>query len=328
MRLKIYLILILLISGCSSNTPPQISPIKIALDPWVGSAHAFIAKELGYFKKNNVEVELVLTRNMGESREIFLNEEVDGLFDVFTDVINLNAIRKHAQVVFITDYSTSVDVIIGRSDFDFIGQRKTGKTISFDGVNSFSHLFVLKALEKSGVDERDFHFLNIPAADVLTALENGKIDAGHTWEPETSRALKKGYKIIFESGELPGLISDVLAFDSKIIRTRPNDIKAIIKSLLQAKKYIFSNNEKALRIMSKATNMTVEEMKLGLEGIHPLNLMENIEAMKNSSSPESLYGSGKIIGDFLLQRGQLTRLPDFDAIINPAVINDLGKVAQ
>ena len=46
-------------------------------------------------------------------------------------------------------------------------------------------------------------------------------------------AQEKGYKVLaYSSGILPAVIVDVLAFNSEIVRERPDDVKSIIKSLL------------------------------------------------------------------------------------------------
>jgi NitT/TauT family transport system substrate-binding protein len=50
---------ILALTGCESK-PAQKEPIKISINVWPGYAHAYIAQEKGFFKKNNVEVELIL----------------------------------------------------------------------------------------------------------------------------------------------------------------------------------------------------------------------------------------------------------------------------
>ena len=95
-------------------------------------------------------------------------------------------------------------------------------------------MFVLKALELSGLKEGDVEFVNVPAQNVTRALEHGDIESGHSYQPYTTEALKKGYKTLFTAGTVPGLITDVLVFRSSIVEQRPKDIEAIIKSIVEA----------------------------------------------------------------------------------------------
>ncbi|NQU83613.1 MAG: ABC transporter substrate-binding protein [Parcubacteria group bacterium] len=296
-------------------------PIKIAINLWPGYAHAFIAQEKGFFKKNGVDVELVFVEEYSDSQKLFLNGEVDGIFEVFADSIFHDAEGIPISVVYISDFSDTADVIVGRPEINGLAELK-GKTIGIEGINSFSHMLAFQSLLAVGVEEKDMLFKVVPAHKVLSSLEAGEIVAGHTWEPTKSEALKKGYKVLSKAGDLPGLITDVLAFDSSIVKNRPNEIQAIIKSLLEARDFVFSNNEEAIRIMSKAEGIGEDEMRLGISGLKLLNLDENISAMVDGID-ESLFQVGNVISTFYIERGQILETPDFDKILDERFLMNL-----
>ncbi len=298
-------------------------PLKISINVWPGYAHAFIAQEKGYFEKNNVSVELLLKDNISASTELYRNGDADGLYNVFPDILMLNAEGIATKVVYIADYSDTGDEIIGKPEFDSLTDL-AHKKVSFEGVNSFSHIFVLRAMLKAGVDENDIQLANIPAMDVLTALEEGKIEAGHTWEPITSQATEKGYKILAKAGDVPGIIIDLLAFHEKIIRERPDDVRAIVQSMLEAKDFLDSNRDEALAIMAKSLGMSLSELKEGIDGVNHLNLQENVDAMQRSTEEKSMYNSGEFIMDFLAKRGQLSTKMNLDDIIEARFVNELS----
>jgi hypothetical protein len=77
--------------------------------------------------------------------------------------------------------------------------------------------------------------------------------------------------------------------------------------------------------MSRAEGMSKEEMGKGIDGVRQLDLKENIKEMQKSVKMISLYGSGKMIIDFYLNRGQLSQLPDLDEIIEPKFVMQLGE---
>jgi len=183
----------------------------------------------------------------------------------------------------------------------------------------------LNALLLSGLDESETRFENISADRVLDALNSGKIDAGHTWEPTTSKALMQGYIILAKAGDYPGIITDVLAFKSKIVKDRPLAIKKIVKTMLEARDFIFSNRKEAIEIMAKALNMSKEEMDNGINGVHLLDLNENIECMKDTGNQVSLLTNARIISDFYISRGQMAQMPDYSKIIEPKILIELSK---
>jgi len=315
---------------CEKKAPETVSakveekkPIKIGISVWQGYAHAFIAQEKGFFGKNNVSVELVFKKGVEESIELYKSGEVDGVFNVFADMILINSKGIPTKVVYVPSYSESGDVIIGRPEFNSIADLK-GKTVSFQGVNTFSNLFVLKALEKAEIKESDVQFQDVPGTDVLNAMEAGKIDGGHTWEPVTSQALNKGYKILCKASDTPGIITDVLAFNAKIVEERPDDVQRVVKSLLEAKDFLNSNKDEAIDIMAKAEGLDRAEIERGLKSdVHMLDLNENIEAMKKSPEAATLYASLKVITDFYVKRGLISEAQVTEGIIEPKFIEGI-----
>ena len=274
------------------------------------------------FRKRGVDVQLILKKDNAETDEVYKNGDADGLFAVFSDLISFHAQGIPAKVVYAADYSVEGDVIIGRPELKSPADLK-GRPVSFSGVNTFSHMFVWKILAGSGLREVDMRFENISPMDVLDALEEGRIDAGHTWEPVKTRAVDKGYKIVARAGDFPGLIADVLAFQPRIIEERPEEIQRIVDSLFEARDFLFSHREEAVKIMAGAEGMAPEEMEEGIRGVRLLDAKENAEALKDSREMVSLYHSGKMIVEFLVNRGQLSRKPDMEAIIEPKFVKEL-----
>ena len=315
--------LILTVIGCAQTSTESKKPIKIGLTVWPGYAYMFIADEKGMFKKNGVDVEFVLSRDTPETTRLYFEGEIDGYANPLAEAIVLNSEGKKTKVVFIIDYSDTGDVIVARPDINSIADL-TNRTVSFEGVNTFSHLFVLVLLEKNGLSEGDVKFSNILAQDVPESIDKGIIDAGHTWEPAKTRALEKGYVIVGKAGDVPGIISDVLAFSSKIVEERPQDVKNVIKSMLEAREFYQVNKDEALEIMSRRMNMTMGDMLSGIEGADQPGLEENIDAMKDTNSAFSIFSSGRIIIDFYVKRGQMSYAPQLVDLIDASFVNDIA----
>ncbi|MBI4708108.1 MAG: ABC transporter substrate-binding protein [Candidatus Omnitrophica bacterium] len=319
------LIAVVIMSGCFCSQKEPKKPIKIGISVWPGYAHAFISQEKGFFKKNGVDVELILKKEQYESLELYRDGGCDGVFSVMPDIVRVNSEGIPTRVVYIVDYSTTGDVIIANPKIDSLTDLK-GKTISFEGVNSFSHIFVLESLEKAGIKEADVYFKLVPSHQVLAELEKGSIDAGHTWNPTKTEAIKKGYKIIAYAKEAPDIIIDVLAFNDNIIKQRPDEIKAIVKSLLEARDFIYSNKEEAIKIMGQAEGMSKEAMIDGLDGIIQPDLKANFLDMVGLSGKESrIARSMHFISEFYIKRGQLSQVFTPAEIIAPEFIEELIK---
>ena len=135
-------------------------PVKIAITSWPGYAAAFLAQEKGMFAKNGVQVELVRRATPKGMIEAYQYGEVDGTFSVCPDVVLLRAQGFSGKIVCVIDRSETTDVLVARPPIVSPADLK-GKVVSFTGVNSFSHLFVIELLKKYGLSEIDVRFEDV-----------------------------------------------------------------------------------------------------------------------------------------------------------------------
>jgi len=297
------------------------TPIKIAINEWPGYAHAFIAQEKGFFEKNGVVVELVFDRDYTASQQRYIDGEVDGVFEVLPDTMFRNTQGLPSKVVYLMDYSESGDVIVG--SVNSIEELK-GQTIGVEGINTFSHIFALKTIESFGMTEGDVLFEIVLAQDVVKRIDDGTIQAGHTWEPTKSEAIEKGYNVLANAGDFPYLVTDVLVFNQNIIKERPDDIQKIVQSMFDAQEFQKENPDEAVRIMAEAENVSPESMLLGLEAVFMTDLDENIRVMDPSNDP-TLQNAIDEIAKFYLERGQISYKPTFDELIESKFVNELNQ---
>lgn len=321
-------IITLLVGGCSEEKSEEKRPIRIGIDVFPGWAHAFIAREKGFFKDNGVDVELVFSEDYRVIKEQFGDNELDGAFMVYADAVYANNQGLDVKVVYISDISITGDVIVGRPGLSGLEDLK-GKTVGVEGVNTFSHIFVLAVLEKAGLGEMDFFVKNIDAQDVADAIDKGLIDAGHTYGPGKARAKEKGFSFLAYAGDVEGLVTDILVFREKIIRERPEEIKAIVKSLFEAKRFQETDREEAVKIIAKIISDTPGSVAIGIDAVRYYDEEENIHMMckeeeEKSGEVFSLIESGRIISDFYLKRGQLSFVRDIHDIIEPRFVKELA----
>ena len=297
-------------------------PFRIALDVWPGFACAFVAQEKGFFEKNGVRVDLMLAPSSASSTVTYESGRADGILDVFSDTVLRNLKGKPTKAVYAIDYSTSGDVIVGKSGLAYPSGLR-GKRIGYEGANSFSHLFVSTILSQAGIKPSEVTLVDVPAYQVLEALESGTIDVGHTWEPTRSAALAEGY-VQYDSAEgHPGLIIDVLSFDPAVIAARESDVEAVVRSLAEAQAFIGTHPAEAIAISAKAMGMGEAEMREGLSGTHLLDVHENKVAFSYSTGFESLHGVFRRINDFFIENGVTDKRLDSTAFVDPRFVRRL-----
>jgi NitT/TauT family transport system substrate-binding protein len=297
-------------------------PIILALVVWAPNFLAYIAEEKGYFDKNNVAVNLTLIQKYGDALRDYSNGDYDGMLLVYADSLIQNSEGINTKVVYNLDISTNGDVIVDNGNN--LSEAK-GKKIGVEGINTFSHLFVLKSLEKIDLDEGDVEFVNIPAHNISEALKDGKIFAGHTYVPYISDLVKNGFNILSTGADVPGLIASVLSFHSNIVEQRPQDVQNVIKSLIEAEEDYDKNKGQDIEIMSLKSGLSKELIIEGMEGAKLLDLNLNAQVSMNNESNEiiSLYNIGNDFSKFFVERGVISEYPNLEEIVEPKFVNEL-----
>ena len=238
--MMIMFITALVLGSCNptaSETPKEPSgpPLRVGWHPWPGYFPIVIADELDLFSKHGVNVEVIFYEGNSFSHPKLQAGELDAATGTLTDALLMDGQQPgNVRVVLTADYSYGGDVIVATPDIATVADLR-GKSIGTN-LGSFSELFVLEMLRANDLTLDDVTLVNVEARDVPGTMPQ-TIQAGHTWEPQTSEALAKGYHIIFSSAHTPGLIPDLVIFRSAVTQDRPNQVRAFIAAWLEAPRF-------------------------------------------------------------------------------------------
>jgi NitT/TauT family transport system substrate-binding protein len=327
-KLAIILVLSIIVMPFSSSlnwVSAQVSKgnaINLVLTLWVPNFLAYVAQEKGYFDKNNVQVNLTLIQDYAEAVRGYANGDYDGMFIVYSDAIIQDSEGIDTKVVYNIDTSYDADAIIG--SVDNLTDVK-GKKVGVEGINSFSHIFMLKSLENVGLGEGDVEFVNILGQNMPEALTKGEIVAGHVYEPFITEGVKKGFKILSTGTDIPGIITNVLVFHSDLVKQRPIDVQNIVKSLIEAKDDYDKNSKQDIEIISSKSGLSKDTIIEGLNNVKFLDLDYNdrFSMNKELNETQSLYFSGNSISKFYAERGVISEYPNIEDVLEPKFVNQL-----
>ncbi len=313
----IFIITGCLLFACHSPEPLKVTPppLKVSCVPFVGYTPLIIAQEKGFFKVQGVDVELSYVDYSQLQDADFSAGKYDGIGLTLGDFIILSATNPDMQAVMVVDESTGVDVVVAQSDIKTILNLK-GKKLGAN-LGSFSEVFVSEMLKTSQLTSDDVRLVKVDALEVPERLQNNAIQAGHTWEPHLSEALKLGAHILFTSKQTPGLILDLVAFRGEVIRDRPEDIRAFVRGWLQGLSYWEANIPEGNAIVSKALNIPIKA--ISFEGIDLTDFAEN-QKFFQSDSPNYIYKTAQKYADFFIRAGNVTRLPNLETLFNSSFL--------
>jgi NitT/TauT family transport system substrate-binding protein len=316
--LSIFIITTYLLFACNASAPTKLKrpPLKVAFTSFVGEHPGIIAQQKGFFKAQGVDVELIYKQSNRLEQANFSAGKYDAITMSLGSFIILSAANPDIQSAIVIDESTGADVVVAQSQIKTVADLK-GKKLG-TSLGGFSEVFVIEMLKTAKLTSDDVRLAKLEAFEIPQFLKNNVIQAGHTWEPYLSEAMKLGGNIIFTSKQTPGLILDMVVFRGDTIRDRPEDIRAFVRGWLQAATYWEANVEEGKAIISKA--LKIPSNTISLEGINLTDLAEN-QKLFQSSNPNSIYKTAKIYADFFIRSGNVTRIPELKSLFNSSFLN-------
>jgi len=311
-------ILLSLLSACSATTPPEPITMKVGLNLWPGYYPLFVAQGKDLYAPHHLQIEQKIYGDIGEVVQDLQTHKLDVGFVTISDALTLDSRNPGSfKVVLGTDYSNGSDMVIARSDIKNITDLR-GKRVGLS-LGTFGELFVRKMLESQKMTMDDIRLVNTNASEIPDAIP-ALIDAGQTFEPYASQGLAKEYHVLFSSADTPGLIPGVVVFRNSFVQEHPEAVRTFIKVWFEAQEYWQAHPTESNELITKATGLKLSE--ISTDGIKLLNLADNLKAFNVSTDATSLYGSGQINSDFLLEAGIVNNVPDIKRVLDPSFLTE------
>ena len=233
---------------------PQLETTKIALS--VGGKAAFyylpltISEQLGYFKAEGLDVKI--SDFAGGVRA--LQAVVDGSADVcsgaFEHTINLQSRNQRFQAFVLQGRAPQIAFGVSTKNlpnFKSIADLK-GKKIGVSAPGSSTNMMANLVLSRGGLKAADVSFIGVGmAADALSALRSGQLDAMSNTDPVMTMLEQKGeVKIISDTRTLKGtaevfggpMPAACLYAPVDFIRKNPNTCQALANAIVHGLKWL------------------------------------------------------------------------------------------
>src|SRR5262249_13197723 len=120
------------------------------------------------------------------------------------------------------------------------------------------------------------------ASDAGSALIAGRVPVAVTYEPylTIARQQNKDVKLLYTAGEDPGLVSDVLVVRDEVVKSKPGQVLALVKSWDQALAYYNANLNEGREIIAKSVGSTLADLQTAFDGVRYYSLAENKQSLQ------------------------------------------------
>ncbi|ADG81473.1 ABC transporter substrate-binding protein [Thermincola potens] len=311
-------------AGGAGEADGSKQPIRIALSPWPGWIPWYLVEEKGFFKKYGVNVELKWFPVYSDSLQALATGQVDANSQTLSDTLAPVSKGLPLKVVLVNDNSFGGDGVVAKPQYKTMADLK-GKKVATE-LGTIDHLLLITGLDKYGLQESDVQYTNMTVNDAGPAFIAGNLDAAVLWEPFLTKAVKEGKgKIIFSSKDTPGLIPDLLVFNEKTLKERPEDVKKILMAWFDAMEWWKQNPEEAIQIMAKRADTSPEDYKQSVQSVKIFTLEDNIKAFTKAESMEYLGYTGLKTAKFLKSKNMLDTIPDVEKILDDSFIQAIAR---
>jgi len=320
--------LAMLMGGCgtqqATETGDESVKFKIGHCTWVGYGPLYIAQEKGFFKKYNIEPEMVIIEDESQYAAALAANRIQALGNVVDrDVIHY-ANGVDAKFVCGMDQSFGGDGIIASGDIKTVKDLE-GKTVGLDKAST-SYFFFLAVLNKYGVDESKIEIQEMTAGDAGAAFVAGKLDAAVAWEPWLTQASQReGGHVLVSSSDFPGYIVDVISVRQDFIDQHPDAVLGLVKAWNEAVDYYKANPAEGNQIMAQALSLSEQEIADMAKGVQFMGTEENKKFFDPAQSTNSIYYITELASQFWTEKGVLKEKVDPNEIIVPRFVQEAAK---
>jgi NitT/TauT family transport system substrate-binding protein len=289
--------------------------ITLGFSAWPGWFPWQVAADQGLFTKNGVDVEVKYFENYTDSLNALSTGNIDANSQTLNDTISSVAGGAKETIVLVNDNSTGNDQIIAREGIADVGDLK-GKTVAAE-EGTVDHYLLLLALQRAGLEPSDIKFTPLATDAAAAAFVAGRVDAVGVFAPFTTTALeRKGSKAIATSADFPGAIPDHLVVNPDLVKDRPNDVQALVKTWFDTIEWIRANRDQAVSIMAERAGVSPADYNTYDAGTTIFTLEDNLEAFTPGSTDAHLDYQARKISDFLLETKLIDTKPDLEGLLN------------
>ena len=225
--------------------------LKLGYLPVTTQGKFLIAKELGIFAEEGLDVEMVEFLNSPDALNALVAHKIDaGAFGTSAPLVH---IAKGADIKIVGGLTSGGSSFIAKPDV--AAGIKTpadlkGKKIATVRLSTVDAI-LRAALKEAGLDwKKDVQIFELKNAPAVTeAVRSGQVDVGATWGPHDLRAEKEGMKILFHSHQLyPAHVCCRVIFSRK---ANPVVIEKFLRAVLKAEKYAAENKDGTLDVLAR-----------------------------------------------------------------------------
>ncbi len=343
-----------------TSTAAAGAPVKIGFIPLTDCASVVVAKEMGFFKKYGVEVDVQKQANWLAVRDKLASGELDGAHCLFGMPFSVATGVSKAQgdpmkIAMVLDNNGQASTLSNKSFpglkyGDYAGLKKSIDKLRGQKTPTFAMTFpggthdiwTHLMLAGAGVDPKTVQIKVIPPPQMVANMTAGNMDGFNVGEPWGGKAVADniGFTFIATQDLWKNHPEKALVVNGKFAEARKNDLKNVMKAILEASQYIDDkkNNQKVAEIIGTKAYTGAEPVVIAdrLKGLYKIGGANGNMDFNKEKDYMLFHNNGetnfprKSHGIWFLTQyvrfGRLKEMPaDYEKIVDDILMQDLYK---
>ena len=214
--------------------------------PTVTFLPAEVARQRGFLREQNLDMKLLLTRSEAD-RAALVSGSVDYTLRAGSSFVSA-ARGLPVKIVFLGTMRPFWGLVV-RPEIKSVSELK-GKSVGVPGLLGAQQISAKFILKHYGLDpDKDVVYRVVDTGTRIAAIMSGSLDSSMMDYGEAFRAKKAGLKFLVNAADLHGLLAGGLAANLRKLKDQPDQVRRVLKAMVQAVKYIHENPEGTQQVM-------------------------------------------------------------------------------
>lgn len=284
----------------------------------------YLAKDLGYFKEEGLDVEIVsFEGGVGSLRAM-----VAGAADLALTSADppISARAQGAPIKMILSTSPLLEAVMTvQGNIKEIKDLK-GKKIGIQEPSGFADIFSRRLLARAKIKPDEVQFITTSTAGRVPALVTGQVDTGVLHVEQAIRAIKRNPNLrnLVNFWEVfPDAFYNVIVAQEKLLKEKRELVEGFVRAVIKANRYLYKNKKGALDAAAELTGYSLEELDAAYEQLTKGRVFSVNDGMPRKMIQFNL--------DNLVQTGRLAaeKKPTYEQMVDlgpaEAALKSLGK---
>jgi ABC-type nitrate/sulfonate/bicarbonate transport system substrate-binding protein len=286
---------------------PSVSIANLAL---------FAAQQWNIFEQNGLEVESIQMRSQA-ANAASASGDIHYVAGVGPNSVAATLRGLPSKAVWFAS-ERLVYSIVARPEFKSLKELR-GKRIAVTGLGGTSEVVLRLGLEAAGENPKDFIIIGLGAAQLMSGLESGSIEAANFNPPFLYFAKRKGFREILDVGAHAQMPLGGLTASNTSIQNRAAELKRIIRSMQIARRMLLQAKEKSVDFIVRAIKVDRQTAEDSYEDYRRTSSGSGVPSREGM---EQIVKSLQLLGQFTGKKVAFEEIAD--ARIAREVARELG----